>query len=248
MQWLQSTFANRCKERYPRGEVFHSRYRAILVEPGSHLAQLVNFIHLNPVRAALRSVYNLESYRWSSFPKYLDRSLRPRCLKCEGWLNHAGPFPDTGAGWEGYRERLGAIADLSGEEQALLFGRMCQGWVIGTGAFCAIQRAKLRHPQAAGGEGENLKARNEREWEERVIESLRRLGKTSGDLVRDRKSAPWKAAIAFFLKRRTSVTNPWLSRRLQMGPPAMVSRLTTAFGHLPDEVRKEYELRLLQIE
>ncbi len=71
MQWLQSTFANRFnKFRKQRGHLFQGRYKSIIVEPGNHLAQLVNYIHLNPVRAGIVSIEDLLTYTYSSLPKF----------------------------------------------------------------------------------------------------------------------------------------------------------------------------------
>ena len=38
------------------------------------------------------------------------------------------------------------------------------------------------------------------------------------------KSAPWKIALATWLKRGSSVPNRWISEHLHMGPPDAVSR------------------------
>ena len=67
MKWLQGTWAARFNRR--RGEVgrpFQGRYKALHVEPGHALAQVVPYIHLNPVRAKVRSVERLLEFRWSS--------------------------------------------------------------------------------------------------------------------------------------------------------------------------------------
>jgi len=51
------------------GHLFHGRYKAIMVEADNYLAQLVAYLHLNPVRA--RMVENPEDYPWSSHRAYL---------------------------------------------------------------------------------------------------------------------------------------------------------------------------------
>ncbi len=54
VHWLQRMFVNRFNRyRGERGRAFQGRYQAILVEPGVHLARLVDYIHLNPVRARI---------------------------------------------------------------------------------------------------------------------------------------------------------------------------------------------------
>ncbi|MFC1652472.1 hypothetical protein ACFL3F_02020 [Planctomycetota bacterium] len=56
-------------------------------------------------------------------------------------------------------------------------------------------------------------------------------GKTQRDINGDPKSADWKVMIAHFLKRHTAVTNAWLSRHLNMGVTAGVSRYIYIFEY-----------------
>ena len=90
MQWLQSTFANRFNRFVrDRGHVFQGRYKALLVENGPSVLRVVNYIHLNPVRAGLETVETLKQYSHSSFPKYFVKK-RPACLDARDWLAEAG--------------------------------------------------------------------------------------------------------------------------------------------------------------
>ncbi len=72
-------------QRYNRlkktdGPLFRGRYKAILVEKDSYLLQLSRYIHRNPVDMKQPIVETLESYRWSSYPAYINRA------KAEPWL------------------------------------------------------------------------------------------------------------------------------------------------------------------
>ncbi|NOZ55061.1 MAG: hypothetical protein GXP08_18300 [Gammaproteobacteria bacterium] len=72
-------------QRYNRlkrtdGPLFRGRYKAILVERDSYLLQLSRYIHRNPVDMKPPIVKVLESYRWSSYPAYINRA------KAESWL------------------------------------------------------------------------------------------------------------------------------------------------------------------
>ncbi len=51
------------------GHLFQGRYKAILVDADSYLAELVRYIHLNPVRA--RMVKTPDRYPWSGHRAYL---------------------------------------------------------------------------------------------------------------------------------------------------------------------------------
>ena len=54
MHWLQSSYATRFNRfRQERGHLFQGRYQAILVEDLTAMGRVVDYIHLNPVRAAL---------------------------------------------------------------------------------------------------------------------------------------------------------------------------------------------------
>ena len=49
------------------GHLFDNRYSRVAVESDTQAVQLLDYIHLNPVKGALDS---LDAYRWSSFKAY----------------------------------------------------------------------------------------------------------------------------------------------------------------------------------
>ena len=57
------------------GHLFQGRYRAILIDAGAYLLELVRYIHLNPVRAGL--VKDPKDYRWSSHRAYMGKEVLP---------------------------------------------------------------------------------------------------------------------------------------------------------------------------
>ncbi len=86
MQWLQSTFANRFNRlQGENGHLFQGRYKSLVVEPGRALGEVVNYIHLNPVRAGIVSIGHVAEYSFSSLPKFLRRK-REKVLHCKDWL------------------------------------------------------------------------------------------------------------------------------------------------------------------
>jgi REP-associated tyrosine transposase len=103
-RWLQGTFGIRFNAlRGERGHVFQSRYKSLLIEEGRPILglvnyRLVNYIHLNPVRAGLVIVAKLRAYAWSSYPKFF-KSRPPQPLRRERFL-FALEFPDSAAGNE----------------------------------------------------------------------------------------------------------------------------------------------------
>ena len=84
MGWLQNAFTRRINTRHKLwGHVFGGRYKAILVEPGNCFWALLDYIHLNPVRAGLlQEGDSLESYWWSSLRPYIAvPKMRPSWLE-----------------------------------------------------------------------------------------------------------------------------------------------------------------------
>lgn len=59
------------------------------------------------------------------------------------------------------------------------------------------------------------------------------------------KSAPWKVAIAVYLKATTDVSNPWLAAHLDMGSPFYVSKHV---GRLRHGINSEVQFLLRRLE
>jgi putative transposase len=91
MRWLQNTYTRRhnCRHRL-WGRLFGDRYKAMLVEGGGgyYYQTLLDYIHLNPVRAKLighRRRQSLLDYKWSNARSghCLNASKRPNWLATE---------------------------------------------------------------------------------------------------------------------------------------------------------------------
>jgi len=67
------------------------------------------------------------------------------------------------------------------------------------------------------------------QWAEVLAKALQAVGKTDEDCRRERKSAPWKIAVAAHLKRTTQASNTWLTERLRMGSPVAVCQYGRQF-------------------
>lgn len=80
------------------GHVFQGRYRAILVERGSYLLELIRYVVLNPVRAGLCS--RPEDWPWSSHASVLRDTAASPALDCRAVLGHFGP--EAAAACEAY--------------------------------------------------------------------------------------------------------------------------------------------------
>jgi REP element-mobilizing transposase RayT len=72
---------NRAHQRV--GHVFQGRYKAILVEKGSHLLELCRYVALNPVRAGMAA--KPEDWKWSSYTYTAYAGKTPEFLSID-WM------------------------------------------------------------------------------------------------------------------------------------------------------------------
>lgn len=225
MAWLQGTFANRFNRVHgERGHVFQSRYKSILVEEGRPLLGLVNYIHLNPVRAGIHGVRDLEEFEFSSYPKFFKK-LPPACLSRSRFLG-ALEFPDSVRGMRKYAEHLETVEERDATKYEVLAKRYCSGWALASAEYRKeIKKLYAEIPEMAGWQGGDVRELREGKWESELAKHLRRARKTEREVEAAAKSAPWKIRIARELKRTTTATNSWIARSLAMGHPSRVPNL-----------------------
>jgi hypothetical protein len=222
VHWLQSAFGNRHGRRPgDTGRAFRGRYQAVLVEPGRRWTDVVDCIHLGAVQARVVALPQLAGFRWSSYRWFLRRPAdRPDVLACATWLQPLG-LTDVPDGWAAYARHLGELcADpvRLGSTQAAI-GR---GWAYASPEYRRILLEWMQGRRfGAGGE---MAEENRRDWHLRLEHGLRRLQRQRAEALAAPKAAPWKIALAAWLKAHTSVLNRWLTEQLHMGPPDAVSR------------------------
>ena len=225
MRWLQGTFGIRFNAfRGERGHVFQSRYKSLVIEEGRPLLGLVNYIHLNPVRAGIVTVAELREYEWSSYPKFFTR--RPPEPLRRGRFLSALEFPDSVAGMGQYARQLEFAEESDPAARDSLARRYCHGWAVASEEYRQNLReiyAELEEPEGWG--GREVAELREEKWERALAALLRRAGKTKGDALRAPKSAKWKVCIARELRSRSTATNAWIAERLAMGHPTRVCNL-----------------------
>jgi REP element-mobilizing transposase RayT len=238
MQWLASTFGNRFNRLVrQRGHVFQGRYKALLVEDAEYLLQLVNYIHLNPVRAGMVTLGALRSYALSSFPKFYQKK-RPVCLSNSRWLPLAGNFPLTAAGMRRYHEYLGLISETAPQKQKALQMKLCRGWFVGTREGQKAVLADMAEGVFGLGVEQQLGRFGVEGGSVLLSQGLARLGKQPDDLMTTRKGCEWKVVLASWIKSQSGVSNQWLSEHLHMGSPSYVSRLICEEDKRPQGRRK----------
>lgn len=231
MRWLQSTFANRFNRVHGvHGHVFQGRYHAFLVESLRELGAVGHYIHLNPVRAGVVKLEELEGYRIGSYGYLRRPKARPSCLSFDAVLGAAGGLADRKAGWNSYAAYLKWLAENEPAQKGLAFDQMCRGWAIGSEGFKQEVRRKFEEKLlGAGAEATTRMEARVQAWNKELTLVLARLKKTPDDVAGDPKAAPWKVAIAAHLKAATTSSNPWIAEALKMGAHAAISRYVTEF-------------------
>ena len=237
MQWLQSTYTIRHNVKHRlRGHLFQGRYKAIPVdgEDGTYFRTVSDYIHLNPARAGLVRE-RLLNYRWSSFPALVGAPRkRPRWL-CAQWVLEQG---DRATGRTALRKGLEQRAQedrKGGEIGKEMLKALRRGWCFGSEEFRA---ALLDRLDGGAGKGDGMaQMHDEREAERLVKVGLAALAIKKIDLAKTPKGSAEKVALASLIRRRTMMTNGWLSKNLHMGDPSRVCRYCSAAVGRPD-IRK----------
>jgi len=242
MQWLQSTFGNRFNRIVnKRGHVFQGRYKALLIEDNGYLLQVVNYVHLNPVRAGISPLDELRDYQLGSFPKFFSKK-RPHCLVNKTWLNLAGNLKPTAAGMRRYHKYLGLFVETDPLKQKQLHRDLCRGWFIGTQSGKKAIMEDVSKGLLGLDSDSGLNRFGVEGAEVLLSHGLACLGKTETDLSVDRKGAPWKVALATWIKLRCGVNNQWISDHLHMGNIFNISRMISTEQKRPkkrDQVWKK---------
>lgn len=216
MHWLQSTFATRFNRlRSEQGHLFQGRYQSLLVEDASALARVVNYIHLNPVRAGIVPASQVGTFRWSSLMRYLKRD-RPAWFASEEWLGSLG-WIDSPGGWTSY---LSSLVSVGADSQRLQEEgtQLSRGWAIGTAGWRqAIARDHVHLKLSSGVAADEIRGLNEAKWQHALKVTLKTFGKTEADVAAAGKGVEWKLQMATILRREAGVRHAWIARELRMG-------------------------------
>ncbi|MGD9782639.1 MAG: transposase [Kiritimatiellia bacterium] len=237
MQWLQGTYTKRFNAAHREwGHLFQGRYKAIPVESGGeYFLAVATYIHLNPVRMKGYDFdkARLEDYAWSSYPGYVQKRKRGSWL-CVDRVLAALHLSDTSAG----RTHFGAYMmkraleirhaekPWEADEQ---WKRIRRGWYFGGDGFRdrmmeGIENIVIHDKGTAFGGG-CIQEHNERQANRLLIKGLEALRLREADLPPMRKSSPEKRALAWLIRKRTSVKTGWIKRRLHMGTATNFSEL-----------------------
>lgn len=129
MQKLLTSYAIYFNSRYDRkGHLFQNRYKAIVCDKENYLFSLIQYIHLNPLRAGL--VKNINDYKWSSHQTYIGRT-KSKILCVEKFFNDIG----EGSFTTGYRVYNNLITAGFDEKLKENFEKAYKSQILGTDEF-----------------------------------------------------------------------------------------------------------------
>ncbi len=237
MKWLQNTVTRRFNVRHRAwGRVFGDRYKAIPVEGGGYYARtLVDYIHLNPVRAGIirpEEGQSVMDFPWSSVAGgyALPPGKRAKWLAAEAGLAEHG-LPDTAEGRQKYVELLDKRSVLEGAKRSgipessaevdMRRSNLRRGWYWGSEKF-AERLLKMVDAMSCKGKSRGYKratekrAHGENQAEQWLAQGLEAAGLETGELERLPGSDARKAALAELLWSRTTVSQEWLAERLYL--------------------------------
>jgi len=261
MQWLQNAFTRRFNTRHKQwGRLFGDRYKAVLVEGGGYYYQtLLDYIHLNPVRAGIiRSAagQSVLDYQWSSIAGGYALPSRRRVpwLAVEEGLKGCG-CADTPAGRRRFVQRLDRRGVEEGAEKAGVpavsfevdarCSHLQRGWYWGSQAFAErmlklgeklIGKPKSRVYRSAV----ERRAHGEAHAQEILETGKRVLGLSEKEIAATPGSDERKVAIAKLIWERTTVSQGWIASHLGMSTGANVSQqIKRSKGTKADGLLKE---------
>jgi len=227
MHWLQGTFASRFNRfREEHGRLFQGPYKALVMEDTATLCRVVDYIHLNPVRAKAVSPAQVASYEWSSLHVLSGarKAKRPAGLVACEWLGARGGWRDTAGGIAAYVRYLEELGGDEAEQKKRGLRGLSRGWALGTHGWKRALAREYAQRSPVSGEGmgkDEIAEIRQLKNEEACEQALRQAGKTESELETRFRAPAWKIAVALAM-RDTGVPVAWIAEKLRMGKPSSV--------------------------
>ncbi len=232
MKWFQGTYTKRHNRRHKQwGHVFQGRYKAVVIDPSDtvYFRTACNYVHLNPVRAKLVETADtppLEDYPWSS-SWYLSRALSqtPQWLAVGRVIEESLSQPDDRRSRRSYLAYL--KAEAAGEDEEVGYSALRRGWFLGGAEYKSELKedvcAHLSHLDRGSFVGEPRRMHDEAEAKRLLSIAVGVVGMDLDEKDSLRKNDSKKEVIAWFLSKKTVVSQTWISSQLGMGVSTNVS-------------------------
>ena len=229
MRWLQSTYTKRFNIRHKEwGHLFQGRYKALLVDAAEdYFLTVCNYIHLNPARAGCFDLEagNLTDYPWSSYLLYLHPAKRPEWLVVERTLGNL-EIADDVVGQRAFaqymQKRVTEIACAENPREAnAQWAKIRRGWCFGgeefRGRMVEALDSVMKGRRRDSFSGADVRKHDVLDAERIFRSALSSFSLSESNLAGLRKNDPRKKAIAWLIRKNTSVRNEWIAERVQMG-------------------------------
>lgn len=239
MGWLQNAYTRRINTRHRLwGHVFGGRYKSILVEPGNCFRALMEYIHLNPVRAGMiKEADGFERYRWSSVgnyvsaararPEWLETKLGFSVIRCEdsprGRREYLEVLADR-VDWKNPTKAGEVYQEGQGKPDLAVHSALRRGWFFGSQRFrerlLKLASGKFREragKKSDGYHGEDVRDHNERTARKVLQGGLKYFRTTIAELREAPKSDLKKSLLAELIQAETTMKLDWIRRELEMG-------------------------------
>jgi len=171
----------------------------------------------------------LTGYRHSSYWHLYHPAQRPKRLVSQTALTVAGSLQDNPKGWRQYSEHLARELAESDKNKRRYVG-FAQGWAIGSDAFKAATISKYAPAGSARAwtlpGAEQMRAS---QWELHLQKALSAIGRSVAEARLAPKSELWKLALATWMRDAARPKNSWLSDRLVLAHPCVLSRNLTRY-------------------
>jgi putative transposase len=222
MRWFLGTYTARFNRRHKYfGHLFSGRFKSLIVDGSGtgYLKTVCDYVHLNPTRAKLlKPEQRLADYRWSSWPEYLQRPGKRRpWLRVDRLMGEWSVKADSRVGRRKLEVAMEQRRELERSQENGDWKRLRRGWCFGPKEFREELLELIGEKQGKQHYGEELRESDEQKAERLIGETLKKVKWTDEDLELRRKGDAIKARLANRLRSETTVTWPWIARRLAMG-------------------------------
>ncbi len=277
MTWFQNAFTRRINTSNRLwGHLFGGRYKAILIEGNlsavgytgrwqrDYLSEVIDYVHLNPVRAGLAGPGHeirpsVSDYPWSSVAMGYSLTPKKRPTHLHGDTFALLDLEDSAAGRRAFVRRLDEIAAAEAESEIAssespprrslseLFDR---GWVHGSDSFREIVLetfgpAETEKPSASTNSNyrssELGKAFAEREARHILADGLKHFNLDETSVASTAKGDWRKVAIAWAISERTTVRQDWIAGLLNLKSASNVSQRVRQYRLRPDVAKSRLE-------